>query len=336
MPAHQIDSTNSKDTPQSSLEAGFDIISSELEQVRRSIAARLVTEKKSVNTLVKHITKAWGKMLRPALVLLSGKACGKLTAAHIEIAAMLEMTHMATLLHDDVIDEAQNRRKQQTVNALWGNESAVLLGDLLLGKVFAMAAGFEDHNIAKVLSETAIEICQGELVQDLQRGNTSLSEDQYIEIITNKTGSLFRSCCYLGALAAGANTDHTNALADYGQNIGIAFQVTDDLLDVAGNEKTEGKTLGRDVHGCNLTLPIIHLLRVLPSEEKQKICEQISLGRRPHKLIQMLKKNGSCEYAKRKTQDYCDKAAQAIGLLDESDSKTELTEIIAYISNRSL
>ncbi|MBW8035499.1 MAG: polyprenyl synthetase family protein [Planctomycetes bacterium] len=337
MPARQTHSTNSKDTPQSPLEAGFDIISYELEQVRQCIAAQLVTEKESVNVLISHITKAWGKMLRPALVLLSGKACGQLTGDHIEIAAMLEMIHIATLLHDDVIDEAQSRRKQPTVNLLWGNESAVLLGDFLLGKVFAMAAGLKDRTIAAVLAETAIEICQGELIQDLQRGNMQLGEDEYIEIITGKTGALFKSCCYLGAVAAGGKSGQIEAMADYGFNTGIAFQITDDLLDVAGDEKAEGKTLGSDVDGCNLTLPIIHLLSVLPqSEEKQRICGQISSGHRPAKLIQLLEKSGSCEYAGRQAQNYCDKAVGAIGLLKDSQAKAELEKVVTYISNRTL
>jgi len=336
MPARQPHSTNSKDSPQSPLEAGFDIISHELEQVRQCIARRLITEKESVNALVEHITKVWGKMLRPALVLLSGRACGELTGSHIEIAALLEMTHIATLLHDDVIDEAQNRRKQPTVNSLWSNESAVLLGDFLLGKVFAMAAGLKDRTIAAVLAETAIEICQGELVQDLQRGNMQLGEDEYIEIITGKTGTLFKSCCYLGAVAAGGKSDQAEAMADYGLNTGIAFQITDDLLDVAGDEKAEGKTLGRDVDGCNLTLPIIHLLSVLPPEEKNLICGQISSGRRPAKLIQLLEKSGSCEYAGSQAQNYCDKAVGAIDLLEDGQAKAELEKIVAYISNRAL
>lgn len=336
MPVRQTHSTNSKDIPQSPLEAGFDVISHELEQVRQCIARQLVTEKESVNVLTNHITKAWGKMLRPALVLLSGKACGQLTGAHIEIAAMLEMIHIATLLHDDVIDEAQSRRKQPTVNSLWGNESAVLLGDFLLGKVFAMAAKLKDRTIAAVLAETAIEICQGELIQDLQRGNMQLGEDEYIEIITGKTGALFKSCCCLGAVAAGGKSDQVEAMADYGFNTGIAFQITDDLLDVAGDEKAEGKTLGRDVDGCNLTLPIIHLLSVLPPEEKQWICGQISSGHRPARLIQLLEKSGSCEYAGRQAQNYCDKASGAIGLLEDGQAKAELEKVVAYISNRTL
>ena len=335
MPARQTHSTNSQDILQSPPGAGFEIISHELEQVRQCIARQLVTPKESINALVDHITNAWGKMLRPALVLLSGKACGGLTETHIEIAAMLEMTHIATLLHDDVIDEAQNRRKQPTVNSLWGNESAVLLGDLLLGKVFAMAASLNDHAVASVLAETAIEICQGELVQDLQRGNTQLGEDEYIEIITGKTAALFKSCCYLGAVAAGGDSKQAEALADYGLYTGIAFQITDDLLDVTGDEKAEGKTLGKDVDGFNLTLPVIHLLSILGDEEKEQVCEQMSSGQRPTKLIQLLEKNGSCDHAKKQVQNYCDKALQTIGSMEDSEAKTELAKVVAYISSRT-
>lgn len=334
IPAPQPHSINPEDAACLSLQPGLESISTELTQVRDTIVQQLVTPKESINTLLDHVTKTWGKMLRPALVLLAGKCCGSLTRSHIEIAAMVEMTHVATLLHDDVIDEAQSRRRQITVNLLWGNESAVLLGDFLLGKVFAMAAGLEDRRVASVLAETAIEICQGELTQDLQCGNLELSEDEYIDIIAGKTAALFRSCCYLGAITAGAEPALAKAMADYGTYTGMAFQITDDLLDIMGNEAAEGKTLGKDVDRCKLTLPVIHLLGVLPPDEKQLICKHISSGQTPPELAQLIKKMGSCQYAKKKTQHYCNKAVEAIDLLNDTDAKTQLTNIVTYIPNR--
>ena len=212
----------------------FGFISDELNQVKELINEQLAgwAEEGIVSRLVEHLKGGGGKMLRPGLVLLAGGGCGKITDEHIRIAAIVEMIHNATLLHDDVIDEGQKRRGESTVNSLWGNESAVLLGDFLLSRVFRMCADLESR-LQKIIADAAARICKGELRQISQRQNWQLSEPEYIEIITAKSAAFFGCCCELGGLLAGASEAQAQSLICFGQNAGIAFQITDDLLDIS-------------------------------------------------------------------------------------------------------
>ncbi len=188
----------------------------------------------------------------------------------IRIAAIVELIHNATLLHDDVIDGGQKRRGLPTVNSLWGNESAVLLGDFLLGKAFRICADLGPE-ITNIIAGTAVRVCEGELRQVTERQNWQLSESEYIDIITEKSAALFSSCCLLGGLLAGAGETQARSLACFGLNAGIAFQITDDLLDIIGDESKTGKTLGSDIDKNKLTLAVIHLLRALDEREKSAV-----------------------------------------------------------------
>ena len=188
----------------------------------------------------------------------------------IRIAAIVELIHNATLLHDDVIDGGQKRRGLPTVNSLCGNESAVLLGDFLLSRVFKMCAELKPE-IINIIAGTVVRVCEGELRQMAQRQNWQLSESEYIDIITEKSAALFSSCCLLGGLLAGASETQVRSLACFGLNAGIAFQITDDLLDIIGDESKTGKTLGSDVDKNKLTLAVIHLLRTVDEREKSAV-----------------------------------------------------------------
>jgi len=315
----------------------FGLIKDELAQVRQVIDGQLAAgcDKTGTDSLVETLRNHGGKMLRPGLVLLAGKSCGQITDKHIHVAAMVEMIHAATLLHDDVIDEGKQRRGEPTINHIWGNESAVLLGDVLLSNVFEMCVELEPQ-IIKVIADAAARTCQGELRQISQRQNWQLSESEYTEIITEKSAALLSCCCLLGAMLAGAGDEEVQSLADYGLNIGIAFQITDDLLDIVGDEARTGKTLGTDFDKSKLTLALIHLLQT--ADEKQKTAAKELLKAelvRKEAVAKLLGTNGSLEYARSCARDYTTKAVAALADIRQSNAKDALIKTAEFIIDRS-
>ncbi len=318
------------------ISSAFGLIDGRLDQVKELIDKQLSDCSEPVGRLVEYVNTNSGKMLRPGLVLLAGVACGKITDKHIHIAAVIEMIHNATLLHDDVIDGGQKRRGLPTVNSLWGNESAVLLGDFLLSRVFKMCAELEPR-FQSLIAATAVRVCEGELRQVTQRQNWQLSEPEYIDIITEKSAALFSSCCHLGGLLAGADETQTQALADFGLNTGIAFQITDDLLDIIGDESKTGKTLGSDVDKSKLTLAVIHLLTELDGSEKTAFKTKLNAeGEGRQALVEMLRSYGSLEYAHSRAQQFVAKAIGSLTGLKESDAKKSLIETARFAADRAI
>ena len=314
----------------------FDAISDSLEAVKECIARQLVAGSESVDRRLEHVAMATGKMVRPALVLLCGKCCGGTGDLHVEIASIIEMVHVATLLHDDVIDHADSRRNVETANSIWGNESAVLLGDFVLSKAFAMSARLDDSRISSVLADTAIRICAGELEQNAQRDNWRLSEKEYFEIIEAKTASFFGISCQLGAIAAGADEKTIKAFSDFGIYLGMAFQVADDLIDITGLEKGEGKTLGRDIAERKPTLPIIHLIGTLKAGEAGRLVEGLSAGQVLDDYQEILDSSGSLEYGRKVAMDYCDRAIGCLNGIDGGEAKELLVDIVQIVRDRAI
>jgi len=288
--------------------------------------------------LLEYISARSGKMLRPGLVLLAGRCFGKVTEQHIKVAAIIEMIHNATLLHDDVMDEGQKRRGLPTVNSLCGNEVAVLLGDLLLSRVFRLCTELE-LEAAKVIAGSAVRLCEGELGQIVRKHNWQLSEPEYVEIITEKSAVLFSSACYLGALLAGADLSGAQSLADFGLNSGIAFQIADDLLDLIGDENKTGKTLGTDVDKQKPTLALIHLLGAADKRKRQSIIDSYldredSQCDRPA-LVQMLNGCGSLEYARRRAREFTAAAVDGLSDIEQSEAKDALIETAQFMVARA-
>src|SRR3982751_4392498 len=209
-------------------------ISHELLAVERAFNDELTSNLGCVNHLVKHVSRFRGKMLRPTLVLLAGKACGELTDAHITLGTVVEMVHMATLVHDDVLDEAELRRKGATINHLRGNEAAVLLGDYLISHSYHLCSSLNSQLASRTIARTTNQVCEGELLQIDNRNNWDLTEETYLKIITLKTAVLTACCCRLGAHFAGATAAQVTALETYGRLLGTAFQIQDDILDIVG------------------------------------------------------------------------------------------------------
>ncbi len=289
-----------------------------------------------IERLIAHIRSQSGKMLRPGLVLLSGLCCGQVCDEHIRVAAIFEIIHEATLLHDDVIDEADKRRGQQALNRLYGNESAVLLGDFLLSKVFSMSA--ELHSgVAGAIASAAGKTCQGELNQNLQKRNWRLTQQQYIEIIADKTAEIFRSCCQIGAQLGGAEADTAQKLGDYGLNLGVAFQIADDVLDIVGDEEKAGKTLGTDFVETKPTLPLIHLLGSVDDSRRAGIISIVG-GSEPKargELAALLADNGSLEYSMVCVRQYVRHAIESLQSLPAGAAKAALIDTAEFVAARA-
>ena len=238
------------------------LVAGGLARVERVFDRQLSSDLAFVNDLCGHVERYRGKMLRPTLLLLSGLATGdgEISDAQVTAAAVIEMVHMATLVHDDVLDEAEVRRRGETVNRLHGNETAIILGDYLISSAFHLCSGLDDQRVALRIGAVTREVCEGELLQLRNRGNLELSEGAYFAIIERKTASLIGAACELGAALAGAGDDIVRRLHTYGLKIGCAYQIQDDLLDLLGDEGVVGKSVGRDLDKGKATLPLLRLL----------------------------------------------------------------------------
>ena len=250
-------------------------VQAELEEVESRIARQAAEFDPAIEGYVTYAIGSRGKRLRPLVALLSGGACGGMTSGHVDLAVIVELIHIATLVHDDIMDEAERRRAQPTVNARWGNSLSVLLGDCLFAQALNLSTNFDNAEISRVIARAAREVCSGEIIQTQRRFDLHLSIDDYLRIVEMKTGSLFAAASELGAVINGADLETTRALRDFGRKIGAAYQIYDDCLDIAGNESEIGKTLGTDLRKGKMTLPILLLLRSAPPDERERYCELI-------------------------------------------------------------
>jgi octaprenyl-diphosphate synthase len=313
-------------------------IAAELEQVENILHDELRSDHPFVDKLVKHGFRLGGKRLRPALLLLAGKACGALQQEHYVLGAVVELIHTATLIHDDVLDEAVIRRHLDTINARWDNEASVLLGDYLFARSICLASTLEDHFATKVLSATAKIMCEGELRQIENRGNYNLGEDQYLSIIGNKTAELMACSCRLGAYYADANYDCLEALRRYGYNLGMAFQIADDLLDLVGDENTVGKSLGTDLHKQKATLPLIRLLEQASPSEKNELVGLLSDSgnHRLELLRKWFDETDAIAHARDQAISFTRSAANELAALPPSPALDSLQGIAEFVVNRQL
>lgn len=296
-------------------------IAADLAEVDRLFARKLASHRHHVANLVARIEHYRGKRLRPVLLLLTARACGRITPDHHVLAAVVEMIHTATLVHDDVLDNAQVRRHVRTVNAEWGNQASILLGDMLFSHAFHLASSV-DARACAIIGAATNRVCEGELHQITQRGNLELSEDEYFDIIDGKTAELTACCCRLGALYAGTDDDTATRLAEYGRSLGVAFQIADDLLDLTGLEEATGKTLGTDLDQQKLTLPLIHALERLPSAEAAAFRAML---RHPadlrDELVATLRRTGALAYARRRAEEFAARARSALEVLPPSECR---------------
>jgi octaprenyl-diphosphate synthase len=313
-----------------------DCVGRELGLVEQRFNEELASDLPCVNALVRHVSRFRGKMLRPTLVLLAGRAAGQFSDDHVTLGTVVEMVHMATLVHDDVLDEAELRRNGATINHLRGNEAAVLLGDYLISHSYHLCSELSSQFAARAIGRTTNTVCEGELLQIHNRNNLDLDEATYIQIITRKTASLCATCCMLGAKYAHADDAAIRHLETYGLCVGIAFQIQDDILDLVGDVDTVGKTLGIDLDKGKMTLPLIHFMQTAPREHRDLLRSLLS-GHEPdrgERVRNLILPSHAIDFARQRAAHYIARARAALRHLPDSDAKAMLDAMAEFVISR--
>ena len=284
-----------------------------------------------VQILVDHAARFQGKRLRPTLLLLSAQACGGIRPIHHQLAAVVEMIHTASLVHDDILDDAMIRRHASTINVEWGNESAVLLGDYLFTHAFHLAAATGSTVACQWIARATNRVWEGEMTQNHHCGNMDLDEATYFDIIRGKTAELTAVSAALGAYFTDSETLVVEALEAYGTYLGIAFQIVDDLLDILGDERNTGKSLGTDMNKIKLTLPMIRFLASAPAEDadhlRRLILDQSSLPNRRKSVRDLIGTTNTFEECWQCAFDYANQARENLSILEDSQAKAILVAV---------
>lgn len=311
-------------------------IAADLVAVEQVYTETVSSPKPALAAMLAHLDQYRGKRLRPMLLLLTAKACGSVTRNHHILGAVVEMVHTATLVHDDVLDEAGMRRHVRTVNAGWGNKASILLGDYLFTHAFHLSSQTGDARACELIGEATNRVCEGELHQTLERGNLRLTEAEYFEIIDGKTAALTECCCRLGAIYAGATDEQVERLANYGRKLGQAFQVADDLLDLLGSEQTAGKTLGTDLEQQKLTLPLIYMLHRVGADEATRLRKLLAepTPATRETVAAALKATNAVAYARHRANELATEAAGELECLPESECRDILESLTKWATRR--
>ncbi len=311
----------------------FAFLRPELDRVESLIREQAVRFDPAVEPYVAYILNTAGKRIRPALVFLSGGATGGLRDDHHKLAVCLELIHVATLVHDDIIDGATIRRQAPTANAKWGNALSVLLGDCLFSHALALSTEFEDTLIGRKIAMSANEVCTGEIIQTQRRFDMQLSREDYFDIIRKKTAALFASAMELGARLNGQSPETCEALRDFGYDVGTAYQIYDDCVDLVGEEAEYGKTLRTDLHKGKLTLPILNLLSSASERQRERL-NRLLLQREPidlPALANIADYVGAIEAAVVTGRDLVEQARQRLAILEEGEHQAALVGITRFL-----
>ncbi len=305
-------------------------------QVDEVIRARLTTDVPLVREVAQYIISAGGKRLRPALLLLVSGALGNAHPHRHTLAAVVEFIHTATLLHDDVVDESTLRRGRPTANQVFGNAASVLVGDFLYSRAFQMMVDVNNMRVMQVLSDATNVIAEGEVLQLMNMHDASIGEDDYLRVIRSKTAKLFEASARLAPILAGADPAIEQACATYGQALGTAFQVIDDVLDYEGNAQELGKNLGDDLREGKVTLPIICALRAANDQQRQLIRDAIEHGQLEHlpAIQSIIVGTGALEAARQAAQAEARRALEAAGQLPANAHQSALLQLAASLLER--
>lgn len=313
------------------------LVESDARLVDELIYKRLRSEVALINELGRYIVNSGGKRLRPLLVLLAARACGYQGSNHLELAAVIEFIHTATLLHDDVVDASEMRRSKQTANAIWGNEAAVLVGDFLYSRAFEMMVSIGSMRVMEILSTTTNTIAEGEVLQLLNCHDPDTTEARYVEVIQYKTAKLFEASAQLGAVLGEQPPGIEQAMARYGMHLGTAFQLIDDALDYGSSGDNIGKNIGDDLAEGKPTLPLIHAMRNGTSEQIEIIRDAIRNGglEQIDKVLEAIESTNAIAYTARSAQREADLAIAALTDLPASPYKEALYGLAEFSVNRN-
>lgn len=313
------------------------VVSQELDAVNAVIIEQLKSDVEMVENVGQYIVDAGGKRLRPVLVLLSSAALGNISDVQIRFAAVVEFIHTATLLHDDVVDVSELRRGRPTANSAFGNAPSVLVGDFLYTRAFQLMVALGNHDLLKMMADTTNTIAAGEVLQLIRAGDAATSEAQYYDVIDRKTAALFAAGCEGAALLAGADSSKVEQLRVCGRNIGVAFQLVDDLLDYEGDPELTGKNVGDDLAEGKPTLPLIHVMREGSETQANLVRDAINAKdrRRLPEILQAVRDCGSLEYTRDAALDCRDAALKALDNLPASPAKDALARLARLSIERS-
>ncbi len=313
------------------------LVEKELEEFNSLFKESLKSKAGLVDLVTRYILRQKGKKIRPILVLLSSKISGGINQRSYRGAILVELLHTATLVHDDVVDNAEKRRGFKSINAVFKNKIAVLMGDYLLARGLMLAVDGNDFDFLRVVTNTVKRMSEGELVQINKTRKLNNDEETYFRIISDKTASLISTCCEIGARASTDDINKINAVKSFGENLGMAFQIRDDILDYVGTTKLFGKPLGGDIKEKKLTLPLIHALSRADSSESKKILTLIKNGGTKLDLsyiIDFVKKYDGISYAENVSKNFAKRAIDNLSLFEETDVKSGLISLVNFVIER--
>lgn len=312
-------------------------IETELKQFNVFLDDSLKSSTPLLNKILRYVLKQKGKQIRPLFVLLSAKCHGEINENTYRAAAFIELLHTATLIHDDVVDDSDKRRGLFSLNALWKNKIAVLVGDYLLSKGMILALENKDYQMLESISETVKSMSEGEIYQIEKARRMDITEEDYYDIIKRKTSSLIASCCVLGALSVNADEIQVERMKQFGTSVGIAFQIKDDIFDYQTNNKT-GKPAGNDIQEHKMTLPLIHLLNISDRSERRAIIRNIKYhSDEPKvcaKIINKVQENHCIDYAEERMNDFVEEALTQLSEIKDSEALTSLKNLVEFCINR--
>ncbi|MBI3910713.1 MAG: polyprenyl synthetase family protein [Armatimonadetes bacterium] len=316
-----------------------ELLRQELVQVEAELLRHSVSEVEVIQEAARHILGAGGKRIRPQMLILATQVAGGSVARAIPLAAAAELVHTATLVHDDIVDDSDSRRGRTAVQFRFGNSASVLMGDYLVVRAFSIAAEDGDKRLWRILTDTICRMCEGEVLQICVKGDTSISVDVYETVIECKTALLMSTCTRFGALIGCLPERQTEALADYGYHVGMAFQIADDILDFVGDEETLGKPVGGDLREGKVTLPVIYALESATPSQREELLE---LYRKPGPLrtedirraCEIIDASGGFARARSRARDYIARACECLELLPPSEARTALWILAEQIVDR--
>ena len=312
----------------------------DLDEIEIQLSENLKPYLDLVSEVAKHILFAGGKRLRPLLLVLAAKLCNYKDKYAKSVASAMEYLHAATLLHDDIIDDAVLRRGKKVAHSLYGNAVTVLVGDFLLARALAICADSGKIKVIHIISNLTENMSTGEVHQLMRKGDVTLTEDEYLEVIRRKTAVLFQAACTVSAVIADAPPEKEKALSDYGYNLGIAFQMIDDLFDYTMDTADLGKEIGADLKEGKLTIPVIHALKQADSADRDqmvKIIQNEDFSADEFKtLVALMKKNDGIDYTLEKAAAYVEKAKEALSVFEASKIRDSLYDIADYALARRL
>jgi octaprenyl-diphosphate synthase len=310
----------------------------DITEYNRAFSRIMTSDIKLVDNIAKYIVKHKGKSLRPLLVLMTARLLGNPNQTTYTVSAIVEILHTATLIHDDVVDDATLRRSFPSINALWKNKISVLMGDYLLSKTLINATQTGNLEIMRILAETAKRLSKGELFQIEKSRKLNITETEYFKLVSDKTAALISACCELGALTMTSDLDTLNSARLFGENLGIAFQIKDDLLDYEGRQSIVGKPVGADLKGKKITLPLIISMNSAPEHEKKYIIKLLKKGVNNNdikNIISFTERYSGLDAAKKQAMEHADKAKNAIKNFPNGPDKDYTLMFVDYVINRT-